>query len=249
MAAVICDLIGDICRPICSGVSFGFREVFKSPFLPYLALTFALNTPGVVYGLKSIGSACNDLKGWLLPNAFFCLLHMIAAYYIVNKIREPSKSDLPTTNDNDTSQEPTTATTGFSLMPNEDAPGEENSFQRIKHVLCYGELIDSYLLLFWSCLTRTFFFLQTKTWQFTSSSSSFGLSGCQWGWRNVSVLPTVTVTTCPIMWTSPSHVDTFISVSLGLPSPVRCAAWGSAHCRERIWHNSCLVVTILRNSK
>ena len=146
MAAVICELIGDICRPICSGVSFGCREVFKSPFLPYLALTFALNTPGVVYGLKSIGSGCGELKGWILPNAFFCLLHMLGAYYIVNKIREPGKSDLPTYA-KDKSPEPNTTTTGFSLMPNEDAPGEENSFQRIKHVLCYGEC--EFLLLTW----------------------------------------------------------------------------------------------------
>ncbi|CAJ1930799.1 unnamed protein product [Cylindrotheca closterium] len=144
MAAVICDLIGDICRPICSGVAFGCREVSKSPFLPYLALTFALNTPGVVYALKSLESSCGDLKSWLLPNAIFCLLHMIAAYYVVSKIREPSS--LPTTvNENSPLQN---ATTGFSLMPNGDIQGEENSFQRIKHILLYDKNMAVYILVF-----------------------------------------------------------------------------------------------------
>jgi hypothetical protein len=134
MAAVICELIGDVCRPVCSGLSFGCREVFKSPFLPYLALTFALNTPGVVYGLKSIGSDCDSFRDWLIPNAILCAIHMLAAWYVVNKIREPADSSSPESDN----VEEGTATTKFSIMPQEEAVGSENSFQRIKQVLCYG---------------------------------------------------------------------------------------------------------------
>lgn len=143
MAAVICNLVGDLCRNVCNGVSFGCREVCKSEFLPYLALTFGLNTPGVVYGFKSIFSDdCAELNGWLVPNGLFCLLHIVAASYIVKKIREPSSnSELPISAEDATPEkkEEEEATTGFSLMPREDAPGAENSFQRIKYVLCYGK--------------------------------------------------------------------------------------------------------------
>lgn len=240
MAAVICDLIGDLCRPICSGVSFGCREVCKSPFLPYLALTFALNTPGVVYGLRSIASGCGDLKGWLLPNAFFCLLHMIAAYYVVNKIREPSGSNLPT-NANDKIPQPNTATTGFSLMANEDAAGEENSFQRIKHIVCYGEseLTGLITLVYINPKISSLFFLQTKTWRCTSLSSSYGLYGCQWEWSDVLALPTTTVTIQHTMWTFQLRADICSLVSLVSHLHARCVAWrSSANRKSRQWTGS-----------
>lgn len=134
MAAVICELIGDICRPVCNGLGFGCREIFKSPFFPYLALTFALSTPGVVYGLKGISSACGSLRNWLLVNAILCAAHMLAAWYLVDKIRDPVDSF---SSQNADVKEGTPATK-FSIMAQDGAPGSENSFQRIRHVLCYG---------------------------------------------------------------------------------------------------------------
>lgn len=118
-----------------------------SPFFPYLALTFGLNLPGVFYAIKSLPLDCAGLSGWLLGNGILCLIHMVAAMYIVNKIREtpPSLRD-PITKTEDT--EAASTSYGNFTIPKENENGAANSFARIKYVLCYDKTMAVYIVIF-----------------------------------------------------------------------------------------------------
>lgn len=159
MAAVLCKGIADLCSGACSGLGHvvclpckacgcacsTFGEVLKSPFFPYLAVTFGLNLPGVVYGFKSLVPGCATLSSWLLANGILCAIHMLAAWYIVNKIRETAPiDDGPAVNEKD---EPTTKYSNFS-MPKQEEHGAANSMTRIKHVLCYDTTMACYIVIF-----------------------------------------------------------------------------------------------------
>ena len=129
MAAVICKTIGELCGALgqvltipcklCGVGCESFGQVLKSPFFPYLALTFALNMPAVVYGIRSVASPCLSLSSWLMANALLGLVHMFAAYYIVNKIRESRPTN---TSDTSNSVEEGTYYTNFSV-PKESEHG------------------------------------------------------------------------------------------------------------------------------
>jgi hypothetical protein len=126
--------------------------------MPFLIVTFALNTPAVVYGIKSLNNfGCSDLFNWLIVNAVFSAIHMIAGVYIVNKIK--SSSPDPTT-------PVATASTGLTpdskmeeggyvlqnfTVPQSEEHGGANSFERVKHVLCYDKGMAVYILMviFW----------------------------------------------------------------------------------------------------
>lgn len=177
MAAILCQTIGELigkgCQCIklpcsymgqaCSKSCDMFGEVMCTPFAPYLILTLGLNTPAVVYALKSIDSyGCSPaLFRWLLINAAFGICHMFAAFYITRIIRSEASGFV-------VSDAPITATTGLNsprakadvesatnFRPLTDGngynvPGEANSFQRIKHVLCYDKGMAIYILVFFT---------------------------------------------------------------------------------------------------
>ena len=174
MAAVLCQSVGDLCSQSCKAVNKviclpckalnlgceSLGEILCTPFMPFLIVTFALNTPAVVYGIKSLDNfGCTDLFNWLIVNAVFGVIHMIAAIYIVNKIK--SSGPDPTTPIATAS----TATTGLEsskmeeggyvlenfTVPQSEEHGGANSFQRIKHVLCYDKGMAVYILMviFW----------------------------------------------------------------------------------------------------
>lgn len=155
MAAVICKGIGELCSGLgkvaclpcraCGLACNSFGDVLKSPFFPYLAVTFGLNIPGVVFGIKSLAPGCADLSSWLFANGILCAIHMLAAWYIVNKIRESVHvDDGPSTNDKG---EPATNYSNFS-MPSREEYGAANSMARIKHVLCYDTTVACYIVVF-----------------------------------------------------------------------------------------------------
>mmetsp|Transcript_28997 Transcript_28997/g.29444 ORF Transcript_28997/g.29444 Transcript_28997/m.29444 type:complete len:271 (-) Transcript_28997:215-1027(-) len=116
MAAILCTTIGELIHKGCQVLTIPCRacglgcdklgEIVCTPFMPYLVVTFALNTPAVVYAVKSFQYyACSYvLFRWLVVNAVLSIIHMIAAFYIVNLIREelprpmlPTTSPIPTT--------------------------------------------------------------------------------------------------------------------------------------------------------
>lgn len=175
MAAILCQTIGELIGKCCQCMKLPcsymgqacskscdmLGEVMCTPFAPYLVLTLGLNTPAVVYAIKSFNDyGCSpSLFRWLLINAAFGICHMFAAFYITGIIR----SEVPGAV---IAEAPITATTGLNsprakadvetatnfrpLNDGYDVPGEANSFQRIKHVLCYDKGMAIYILIFFT---------------------------------------------------------------------------------------------------
>mmetsp|Transcript_20480 Transcript_20480/g.42179 ORF Transcript_20480/g.42179 Transcript_20480/m.42179 type:complete len:227 (+) Transcript_20480:77-757(+) len=179
MAAILCKTLGELISKCCECIKLPCQylgqacgkscdllgDVMCTPFAPYLIVTLALNTPAVVYAIKAIeGYDCSpSLVRWLVINGAFGLCHMVAAFYITSIIRTPApQNDAPTIS----------ATTGLNspqaaaeegryqsnfrpLSEGTEIPGGANSFQRIKHVLCYDKGMAIYILVFliWICWT------------------------------------------------------------------------------------------------
>jgi hypothetical protein len=185
MAAILCTTIGELISTACKALTIPCKacgagcdklgELICTPFMPYLVVTFFLNTPAVVYAIKSsVNQSWNcsyELFRWLVINAILSIIHMIAAFYIVNLIREEKPSSAlpitattgfsqPTfmaTTGTATTSEPTTTyqnassnsnSTNFIADSSYDVPGGPNSFQRIKHVLCYDKGMAVYIVIF-----------------------------------------------------------------------------------------------------
>ena len=188
MAAILCTTIGELISTACKALTIPCKacgagcdklgELICTPFMPYLVVTFFLNTPAVVYAIKSSVDQSWNCSGyyyklfrWLIMNAILSVIHMIAAFYIVNLIREEKPSSpLPITSSTATgaSQPTFMATTGTATPTSEptttyqnagnnnnfiadssyDVPGGPNSFQRIKHVLCYDKGMAVYIVIF-----------------------------------------------------------------------------------------------------
>lgn len=111
--------------------------------------------PGLVYGAMSIVKDCPNLGNWMIANGVLALVHMIAALYIVKKIRETSSSH-DTQHKSGDSEAPSTNYSNFTV-PNRDQHGAANSFTRIKHVLCYDKTVAVYIIIFigwivWLCI-------------------------------------------------------------------------------------------------
>ena len=109
MAAILCTSVSELCSASCKVVGQVLCLPFKvcdkvvcdtiingmvcTPFMPYLAVTYCLFTPALVYAFKSLdNSTCPELFTWLLVNAALSAAHMVAAVYIVRQIRTESTS-------------------------------------------------------------------------------------------------------------------------------------------------------------
>jgi hypothetical protein len=107
MAAILCKGIGQACSGLgeilclpCKACGMGCNslcDLLSSPFLPYTALTFLLNLPPIVLGLKAMQkTSCASIANWFLVNAALCIVHCVACLYIVHKIRhEPMFEEPP----------------------------------------------------------------------------------------------------------------------------------------------------------
>ena len=159
MAAVLCSGIGELLKASCDAIGkvvtfpckacgcacHTFGDVITSPFFPYLALTFALNMPGVVYGFMSLAANCSVVN-WMISNGVLSLIHMAAALYIVHKIREtPAPLETPIKT-GDVEEQPVNYS-NFTI-PKRNEHGAANSFSRIKHVLCYDKTMAVYIMIF-----------------------------------------------------------------------------------------------------
>jgi hypothetical protein len=163
MAAIICQAFGSLCSATgqvicvpCKVLNLGCEslgDVLCSPFFPYLAVTFGLNMPGLVYGLRATGDWCPTISHWLVINAVLAVVHMVASMYIVNQIRDSTPTG------ENARLAPAAAKPGTTAVeegyvnsnfwtPKEDEHGAENSFQRIKHVVCYDKAVAVYIVAF-----------------------------------------------------------------------------------------------------
>jgi hypothetical protein len=151
MAAILCKTIGELFSALgqvltipCKALGIGcdaMSDVLRSPFFPYLAVTFALNVPAVVYAIRGLGGNCPELVSWLFCNGLLGLIHMLASMYVVNKIRESSSTD---NNSSQKDEEEGRYYTTFT-DPKENEHGASNSCSRIKHVLCYDKTMAVYI--------------------------------------------------------------------------------------------------------
>lgn len=167
MAAILCKTVGDLITQCCGAMRIpcqacgkGCNELGKlmcTPFMPYLVVTFGLNTPAVVYGVRNLLNIdCSpSLFRWLVVNASYSVCHMVAAMYIVKIIRAPAPTPAQAATVSATTglkaAEEGTANNFYVLSDQETStPGGPNSFQRIKHVLCYDKGMAVYIVIFLS---------------------------------------------------------------------------------------------------
>jgi len=61
-------------------------QMVLSPFFPYLAVTYILNIPPVVFGMESVFSVVCSSK-WLMVNTFLTTMHILTGTYMVFRIR------------------------------------------------------------------------------------------------------------------------------------------------------------------
>lgn len=92
-----CNAIGQVlCLPcrLCGVASAKIGDVLCSPFALYLMLALGLNVPPIVFaGLAAGANECkDDVVPWLVKNAVFCIINIVAALYIVSKILARSDS-------------------------------------------------------------------------------------------------------------------------------------------------------------
>lgn len=99
MAALICDSFGKVCSKSCACLAVpcklccdGINDVICSPFAPYIGITAILNIPPALWGLRALGEQCSNY--WLKVNAVFCVIHVIASFYIANRIQNYHDEDV-----------------------------------------------------------------------------------------------------------------------------------------------------------
>eukprot|EP00523_Entomoneis_sp_CCMP467_P006434 CAMPEP_0168721388 /NCGR_PEP_ID=MMETSP0724-20121128/2057_1 /TAXON_ID=265536 /ORGANISM="Amphiprora sp., Strain CCMP467" /LENGTH=261 /DNA_ID=CAMNT_0008768029 /DNA_START=61 /DNA_END=843 /DNA_ORIENTATION=- len=118
MAAILCNGIGSCCKGlgqclslpcqlcgnVCGETCRFLGQALSSPFTPYLLTTLVLNLPPTIWGLKAAAAAAAQNGGatlarchgdtWLWVNSILALSHILAAFYIVNRIQQEKKDTL-----------------------------------------------------------------------------------------------------------------------------------------------------------
>lgn len=173
MAAIVCSSIADLCNACsnichvpckaCGACCESFADVFASPFLPYILVTFGLNIPPILAGIQSImDESCWPAIQWLSINAILCAIHMIACIYIIRKIREDnvqSEQNNTSTNYVETSKMGSLGGTQTNKLEAgsfygdiareiiaRDDTAPHSSWGRIKNVLCYDKGVALYIV-------------------------------------------------------------------------------------------------------
>ena len=144
----------------------GSNGALQSPFALYYVVTFSLNSVAIIGGVMSeldlhrgqnYWYNYDRCDAWLFANACFGVIHILAAMYLVKKIRQP----LPV---NSTDYQLQVANGNGGYYPQTTLPqnttqvvGEPDSWKRIKHVLCENSIWAMYLLVFFVYLCWHFF--------------------------------------------------------------------------------------------
>jgi len=181
------------------GVSSSANEVYdpnnrnnnrglQSPFVLYMTVTLSTNGVAILGGIfsqfdlhRNYYYGFDRCDTWLFANAFFGVLHIGAAIYLVKKIREPERGHASnsTTYGYDTNDG--VLVTGYQLHNPRDTrnPGQGNgyiiptgvatpaamgsiagppdSLRRVRYVLCESKLFAGYIIVFLVYLCWHFF--------------------------------------------------------------------------------------------
>lgn len=98
MAANLCSCICSTCHEtckMCNQACLGLCDWCKNPFFSYVAVTTCLNVPPAIYSITSMlllieSNGINNTncrgKTWLTMNLLFCIINIIASWYLYYKI-------------------------------------------------------------------------------------------------------------------------------------------------------------------
>ena len=151
---VTCEACCKACNVSCEACCKAFREVICSPFFPYILVTYLLNLAPFTFGIQALSvlttAGCSGGAQWLVVNAVFCLLHMVACLYVAHKIRK---------DEHDHAEQPAILATTYGSDGNKIEEGTvyhsmvtpgsgttKYSWARIKHVLCFDKGVAVYIL-------------------------------------------------------------------------------------------------------
>jgi uncharacterized membrane protein len=181
MAAIICESFGKLCHALgdviclpCKACGIGceaIMDALKSPFSLYILVAVGLNAAPIYMGIRTLpdlGGGCGEATSWLIVNGAICLIHIVAAFYMIHKIQEDRRTqslgvvtqDLAKADHLETgghSQYNTLPAAkpmgGMGLGHARENPDHQSSWGRIKHVLCYdvGVAIYIVIMVFWLC--------------------------------------------------------------------------------------------------
>lgn len=148
------------------------RIGLQSPFVLYYTVTISMNAVAILGGIASELDLHRNsyyyfdrCDAWLFANAVFGVLHIGAALYLVQKIREPARQS-PSAIGNDG-----VYATGYRLHDSRDyqnrqdveananqygasiavatmATGPPDSLKRIRHVLCESKVFAAYIFVY-----------------------------------------------------------------------------------------------------
>jgi hypothetical protein len=168
MAALICDSVSKLCGSCtdacgsccqvvavpCRAVSQAIQGVICSPFFPFLFVTILCNVPPMISAAKTFTS-CH----WNLVNAGFCLVNIIAAFYMVHKLQQNERilvqAQVMMAETGTTAAHTGTSKTDYQTMPTIATTSASNSSvrlrdppgERMKKVLCYDAGVAVYILI------------------------------------------------------------------------------------------------------
>lgn len=139
-------------------------EVICHPL--FLIVSGGLNFPPLLFGALGFVEWCNYYSNWLVGNAAFTALNIVAGIYCVYKIRrtvkprqEPRLTEVDEeseTTDNDADSKSSPPCDEPAPSPRPPSPGcfshllrlRTASSDRIRHLICYDGIITTYAILF-----------------------------------------------------------------------------------------------------
>jgi hypothetical protein len=105
MAAIICESFGKLCHALgdviclpCKACGIGceaIMDALKSPFSLYILVAVGLNAAPIYMGIRTLpdlGGGCGEATSWLIVNGAICLIHIVAAFYMIHKIQEDRRT-------------------------------------------------------------------------------------------------------------------------------------------------------------
>lgn len=202
MAAVLCESLSKLLRGSCEALgtvltlpckACGFAteeltKVCRSPFCLYLSVALGLNLPPVVFTIKAWmsgangGDGCASASNWLSINALLCLVNMMAALYISQKITyEPMEdpnaapfmeASVMDHEKNAAAPQQKKTIVGAVMEKTLETNTRSKSVSRVKEILCYDPIVAIYIIIGMGYMV----------WQAMGVGRRLDASGCGGDW-------------------------------------------------------------------
>lgn len=137
------------------------RGVFQSPFALYYTVTISMNTVAILGGIvseiyqhRNNYNYFNWCDAWVITNALFGVVHIAAAFYIVQKIREP----VPQPNSDgvfatgyrlhDPRERKKKQDLEEAVVIEDPVQGQPDTLKRIRYILCENKVFAGYIFVY-----------------------------------------------------------------------------------------------------